>query len=105
MKITFLLTEVLLYKLFHSVIDQIISCYITAHILHIILPLVISLNALCNSNIHFSFYWEDHIDDKSQGPQIEVPYPPTNGGQHHLGTLLAFVRPSVTFIINIMPIV
>ena len=34
----------------------------------------------------------------SQGPQIEVPYPPTNGGQQRLGTLVAFVRPSVTFI-------
>ena len=34
----------------------------------------------------------------SQGPQIEVPYPPLNGGQQHLGTLVAFVRPSVIFI-------
>ena len=34
----------------------------------------------------------------SQNPQIEVPYPPLNGGQQHLGTLMAFVRPSVTCI-------
>ena len=32
----------------------------------------------------------------SQNPQIKVPYPPTNGGQQRLGTLVAFVRPSVT---------
>ena len=34
----------------------------------------------------------------SQGPQIEVPYPPTNGGQQCLGMLVAFVRPSITCI-------
>ena len=33
---------------------------------------------------------------KPQNPQIEVPYPPTNGGQQHLGTLVAFVGPSIT---------
>ena len=34
----------------------------------------------------------------SQGPQIEVPYPPPNGGQQGLDTLVAFVHPSITFI-------
>ena len=33
-----------------------------------------------------------------QSPQTEVPYPPTNGGQQRLGMLVAFVRPSVTYI-------
>ena len=32
----------------------------------------------------------------TQSLQIEVPYPPPNGGQQRLGTLVAFVRPSVT---------
>ena len=38
----------------------------------------------------------------SQNPQIEVPYPPLNGGQQHLGTLVAFVRSSVTYVIIIL---
>ena len=29
----------------------------------------------------------------SQNPQIEVPYPPPNGGQQSLGTLVAFCLP------------
>ena len=35
----------------------------------------------------------------SQGPQMEVPYPPTNRGQQRLGTPVAFVHPSVTWIL------
>ena len=33
-----------------------------------------------------------------QGPQIEVPNPPTSGGQPRLGTLVAIVHISITYI-------
>ena len=65
-------------------------------------------NSLTNTEINNFNSFGDHsflfwrllrLLEVSQSPQIEVPYPPTNGGQQRLGMLVAFVRPSVTFIL------
>ena len=56
-----------------------------------------------NRNKQFQLFWRLFFwgkllrqEEVSRSPQIELPYPPPNGGQQRLGALVAFVRPSVT---------